>query len=111
MTETNTESYESYKKLRSKKSVNHFGQAKEKKVIWNCHLNIDDLLLSAILKNRGIIKKKPCPPKGQRKYKGTKGRCVLRPRSVTKFGQNHMEGRWYGLGVWTVLSWLIEFSK
>ncbi|XP_023771338.1 increased DNA methylation 1 [Lactuca sativa] len=110
MTETNTESYESCKKSRFKKSIHHSGHEKEKKVNWNCHLNDDDLLLSAILKNGGIIKKKSCPPKGERKYKGTKGRCVLRPRSVTKFGQNHMEGRWSGLGVRTVLSWLIDFG-
>lgn len=101
MTETNTESFENCKKSRFKKSIHQ----KE-----NCHLNDDDLLLSAILKNRGIIKKKPCPPKGQRKYKykGTKGRCVLRPRSATKFGQNHVEGKWSGLGTRTVLSWLID---
>ncbi|XP_024979326.1 increased DNA methylation 1-like isoform X2 [Cynara cardunculus var. scolymus] len=109
-----------------KKSLQHSGSPKrsstcekdrrhEKERKGNCHLNDDDLLLSAILKNRSTtkssgIKRKSCVPKVPRKYKGPKGSCRLRPRSLTKGGQPHMEGRWSGLGVRTVLSWLIDFG-
>ncbi|XP_071691905.1 increased DNA methylation 1-like isoform X2 [Rutidosis leptorrhynchoides] len=82
----------------------------------NCHLHDDDLLLSAILKScspnkSSGMKKKPCVPKAKRKYKkGRKGGCRLRPRSLTKNGNHHVEGRWSDLGVRTVLSWLIDFG-
>ncbi|KAI3712104.1 hypothetical protein L1987_70653 [Smallanthus sonchifolius] len=94
-----------------KKLGHHQKHAKEKKE--NCHIIDDDLLLSAILKNRPTnkssgIKKKSRLPKVPRKYKGSKGSCRLRPRSSTKVGQHQVEGRWSGLGARTVLSWLID---
>ncbi|XP_076907087.1 increased DNA methylation 1-like [Bidens hawaiensis] len=96
----------------SKKPIHKHG--KEKK--GNCDLNDDDLLLSALLKNRSTkkllaSKKKSRVPKAPRRLnKGSKGRCRLRPRSLTKGGQQQVEGRWSGLGLRTVLSWLIDFG-
>ncbi|GJZ24149.1 increased DNA methylation 1-like protein isoform X1 [Tanacetum coccineum] len=102
------------KQSKFKKSVKR-KQQKERK--GKCHLDDDDLLLSAILKSRSTnkssgIKKKSRVPKVPRKYnkKGKKGSCRLRPRSLTKGAQHHMEGRWSGLGVRTVLSLLIDFG-
>ncbi|KAK9078205.1 hypothetical protein SSX86_002262 [Deinandra increscens subsp. villosa] len=97
-----------------KKSIRHHKHGKEKK--GNCHLNDDDLLLSAILNNRSTnkssgFKKKSRVPKAPRRFnKGRKGSCRLRPRSLTKCGQHQVEGRWSGLGVRTILSWLIDFG-
>ncbi|XP_071715648.1 increased DNA methylation 1-like isoform X2 [Rutidosis leptorrhynchoides] len=100
-----------------KKQTNSTKSIRQKRVNLkkgNCQLNDDDLLLSAILKScspnkSSGIKKKSCVPK--RKYnKGRKGGCRLRPRSLTKDGNHHVQGRWSGLGARTVLSWLIDFG-
>nr|XP_043623430.1 increased DNA methylation 1-like [Erigeron canadensis] len=102
------------KQPRSRKSIHHPKHDKERK--GRCHLNDDDLLLSAILKNRSTnkssgIKKKSRVPKAPRKYnEGRKGSCRLRPRSLAKGGPHHVEGRWSGLGVRSVLSMLIDFG-
>ncbi|KAD6794498.1 hypothetical protein E3N88_05394 [Mikania micrantha] len=99
---------------RFKKSIHHHKHEKERK--GNCHLNDDDLLLSAILKNRsankssGSKKKSRVPKAPKRSNKGPKRSCRLRPRSLTKGGKHHVEGRWSGLGVRTILSWLIDFG-
>ncbi|KAI7738519.1 hypothetical protein M8C21_000223 [Ambrosia artemisiifolia] len=102
------------KQSRLKKSTHHHKHGKEKK--GHCNLSDDDLLLSAILKNRSTnkssrVKTKSRVPKATRRSnKGTKGSCRLRPRSLTKGDQHQVEGRWSGLGVRTVLSWLIDFG-
>lgn len=104
------------KQSRFKKSIKQHKHEKDRK--RNCHVNDDDLLLSAIFKNRSTnklsgTKKKSRLPKVPKKSKGSKGGCRLRPRSLSKGGQsqNHLEGRWSGLGVRTVLSWLIDFGN
>lgn len=97
-----------------KKPIHNHKNGKEKK--GNCDLNDNDLLLSALLKNRSTnkssgFKKKSHVPKAPRRFnKGRKGGCRLRPRSLAKGGQRQVEGRWSGLGVRTVLSWLIDFG-
>ncbi|KAJ0700892.1 putative histone acetyltransferase chromatin regulator PHD family [Helianthus annuus] len=101
-----------------KKSTHHRKHGKEKK--GNCHVDDDDLLLSAILKNRSTNKSSRFktksrvskPTRRSKSNKGPKGSCRLRPRSLTltKGGQHQTEGRWSGLSVRTVLSWLIDFG-
>lgn len=75
----------------------HFKPQKKKK--GNCHLNDKDLLLSAVLSNRSTKKTNFNNPKGVRKYNSKKGSCRLLPRS---------SGKPSGLGVRTVLCWLID---
>ncbi|KAI3809601.1 hypothetical protein L1987_19196 [Smallanthus sonchifolius] len=90
------------KEVKGERSVvNHSGRSKsnkhqkEKKV--NCHLKDDDLLLSVIFTNWSTNKRLGV----KRKYKGKKGSCRLLPRS---------SGKCSGLGVRTVLSWLIDLG-
>ncbi|KAK9269746.1 hypothetical protein L1049_001524 [Liquidambar formosana] len=76
----------------------------------------DDLLVSAIIKNkyfgsttrRFTSKKKACKSKVRRKLKSQKGSRKLLPRSLGKGGKHFMDGKWFSLGVRTVLSWLID---
>ncbi|GFS31499.1 acyl-CoA N-acyltransferase with RING/FYVE/PHD-type zinc finger protein [Actinidia rufa] len=75
-----------------------------------CQLKDDDLLISAVIKNktfRSTTKLSTRKNKILRKSKNQRGSCRLLPRSMGKGGK-HMEGKWFIFGVRTVLSWLIE---
>ncbi|GFZ05122.1 acyl-CoA N-acyltransferase with RING/FYVE/PHD-type zinc finger protein [Actinidia rufa] len=77
---------------------------------FTCQLKDDDLLISAVIKNktfRSSTKQSTRKKKTLRKSKNQRGSCRLLPRSMGKGGK-HMEGKWFIFGVRTVLSWLIE---
>ncbi|KAG6421393.1 hypothetical protein SASPL_117944 [Salvia splendens] len=75
-----------------------------------CHLNDNDLLISAIMKTKlcrtpnkwSTRKSKPL-----KKRKTRKGSCRLLPRSLKKDAKHILEGKWSAVGSRTVLSWLI----
>ncbi|KAL2496471.1 Increased DNA methylation 1 [Forsythia ovata] len=74
-------------------------------------LNDDDLLISAIIKNKTIIsskKRSTCKSKPLRKPKRRKGSCRLLVRSLNKGAKHLMEGKWSASELRTVLSWLIH---
>uniref|UniRef100_A0A5B7BAL2 Uncharacterized protein n=1 Tax=Davidia involucrata TaxID=16924 RepID=A0A5B7BAL2_DAVIN len=86
------------------------------KRLTTCQLKDDDLLISAIIKNKSFrsttkqstSKMNSSKSKALRKRKSQKGSCRLLPRSVGKGGKHFMDGKWSDFGVRTVLSWLID---
>ncbi|XP_061363394.1 increased DNA methylation 1 [Gastrolobium bilobum] len=80
-----------------------------------CQIKDDDLLVSAIFRNkdfspktiRGKSKAKSWKSRGRRKLKSQRGRCRLLPRNPCNGGKHNKDGKRY-LGTRTVLSWLIE---
>ncbi|KAK7244189.1 hypothetical protein RIF29_39007 [Crotalaria pallida] len=81
-----------------------------------CQIKDDDLLVSAIFRNKdfnpkttqGNFKAKPCKSRVRRKLKSQKGRCRLLPRNPCNGGKHNKDSKWYHLGTRTVMSWLIE---
>ncbi|MED6223204.1 hypothetical protein PIB30_071711 [Stylosanthes scabra] len=81
-----------------------------------CQIKDDDLLVSAIFKNkesgpntiRGNSRAKSGKLRGRRKLKSQKGRCRLLPRNLCNGGNHNKDGKRYYLGSRTVLSWLID---
>ncbi|MED6133744.1 hypothetical protein PIB30_030961 [Stylosanthes scabra] len=81
-----------------------------------CQIKDDDLLVSAIFKNkdsgpnsiRGNSRAKSSKLRGRRKLKSQKGRCRLLPRNLCNGGNHNKDGKRYYLGSRTVLSWLID---
>ncbi|XP_027341499.1 increased DNA methylation 1 isoform X2 [Abrus precatorius] len=81
-----------------------------------CQIKDDDLLVSAIFRNkdfktkaiRGNSSAKSCKSRGQRRLKSQKGRCRLLPRNPCNGGKHNKDGNRYYLGTRTILSWLIE---
>ncbi|XP_071725919.1 increased DNA methylation 1-like [Rutidosis leptorrhynchoides] len=67
----------------------------------NSKRKVDDLLLSDMVSNKSTKKRNFRALKGMRKYKKRKGNCRLLPRS---------SGKWSGVGVRTVLCWLIDLG-
>ncbi|CAH9135586.1 unnamed protein product [Cuscuta epithymum] len=75
------------------------------------HPEDDDLLVSAIVKNKAFkyAKKRPRgKSKSLRKTKSHKGRCKLLLRSQNRGGKNFIEGKWPAFASRTVLCWLIH---
>ncbi|CAH9115619.1 unnamed protein product [Cuscuta europaea] len=75
------------------------------------HPEDDDLLVSAIVKNKTFkyAKKRPRgKSKSMRKTKSHKGRCKLLLRSQNRGGKNFIEGKWPAFASRTVLCWLIH---
>ncbi|KAL1075131.1 hypothetical protein V6Z11_D11G338100 [Gossypium hirsutum] len=78
-----------------------------------CQIQDDDLLVSAIIRNKdlGLVatgSKLKGPKKRPRtKFKSKKSRCKLLPRSIGKGGKHITEIKLYNIGSRTVLSWLI----
>ncbi|KAK8469391.1 hypothetical protein PHAVU_005G067300 [Phaseolus vulgaris] len=81
-----------------------------------CHIKDDDLLVSAIFRNkdfgpkaiRGSSRAKSCKSRGQRKLKSQKGRCRLLPRNPCSAGKYNKDCNRSYLGSRTILSWLID---
>lgn len=81
-----------------------------------CQIEDDDLLVSAIIKNKDfspstakcIFRKKAHKSRARRKLRSRKGSCRLLPRSLVNGGKHFKDGTWYILEVRTVLSWLID---
>nr|UVW45074.1 IDM1 [Camellia sinensis] len=94
--------------IKSEKAESQNGQKRS----ITCQLKDDDLLISAIIKNKtfGSTTKRSawkCKSASLRKYKSQKGSCRLLPRSLGKGGK-HIDGKWSMFGSRTVLSWLID---
>ncbi|XP_024029144.1 increased DNA methylation 1 [Morus notabilis] len=85
-----------------------------KKKSARCRIEDDDLLVSAIIRNKDFIpsnarytsRKKACKSRARRKLKSQKRTCRLLP-SLVNGGKHFKDGKWYSVGVRTVLSWLI----
>lgn len=81
-----------------------------------CLIKDDDLLVSAIFRNkdfslktiRGNSSAKSCKSRGQRRLKSQKGRCRLQPRNPFNGGKHNKDCNRFYLGARTILSWLIE---
>lgn len=77
-----------------------------------CQIEDDDLLVSAIIKNKDFspdtARKKARKSRARRKHRSRKGSCRLLPRSLVNGGKHFKDGKWYILGVRTVLSWMID---
>jgi hypothetical protein len=82
----------------------------------SCQIDDDDLLVSAIIKNkdcspstaRHSAKIKACKLRSRRKLKSQKSRCRLLPRNLGSEGKHFKDGKWHSAGARTVLSWLID---
>ncbi|KAL3503135.1 hypothetical protein ACH5RR_037584 [Cinchona calisaya] len=76
-----------------------------------CGLKDDDLLISAIIKNKifkSTHKKSIGKTKHLRKRKSKKSNCKLLLRSLNRGGKHLMEGKWSLFSQRTLLSWLIH---
>ncbi|KAF2287330.1 hypothetical protein GH714_039644 [Hevea brasiliensis] len=81
-----------------------------------CLLKDDDLLVSAIIKNKDFssgatkstYKRKAFKSRAQIKLKNQKGGCSLLPRNLSKVGKQYNDGKWSIGGTRTVLSWLVH---
>lgn len=76
-----------------------------------CRLKDDDLLISAIIKNKTFKspnKSSIRRSKSLRKRKSHKGSCKLLPQRVNRGGKHFIEGKWSIISRRTVLSWLIH---
>ncbi|TYG47558.1 hypothetical protein ES288_D11G348800v1 [Gossypium darwinii] len=89
------------------------GSKNRQKKSTECQIQDDDLLVSAIIRNKdlGLVatgSKLKGPKKRPRtKFKSKKSRCKLLPRSIGKGGKHITEIKLYNIGSRTVLSWLI----
>ncbi|GLU18080.1 hypothetical protein SLE2022_344000 [Rubroshorea leprosula] len=78
-----------------------------------CQIKDDDLLVSAIIRNKdigfGVTKSKGKGGKSRAwtKLKNKKGSCRLLPRSTGKVGKHFTDIKWYNFESRTVLAWLI----
>ncbi|GMN54399.1 hypothetical protein TIFTF001_023527 [Ficus carica] len=85
-----------------------------KKKSTRCRIEDDDLLVSAIIKTKDFSpsnarytsRKKACKSRARRKLKSQKHSCRLLP-SLVNAGKHFKDGKWYSVGVRTVLSLLI----
>lgn len=101
-----------HKKIRQ----NCYNLNKGRKRSRKCEIDDDDLLVSAIIKNKetGASRGRPKPKmKGyrsrvRRMMKSKNGGCRLLPRQVGKGGKLSAEGKLSLVGARTVLSWLID---
>ncbi|WCJ32251.1 Acyl-CoA N-acyltransferase with RING/FYVE/PHD-type zinc finger protein [Euphorbia peplus] len=100
------------------KKLHHSPDASKnsKRKSTNCLIDDDDLLVSAIFKNKhfsagaskSAYKKKVFKTRGRPKQKNPKGRCSLLPRNVSKVGKYYPAGKCSMTGQRTVLSWLMD---
>ncbi|OWM88603.1 hypothetical protein CDL15_Pgr002370 [Punica granatum] len=89
---------------------------KGKKRSRKCEIDDDELLVSAIIKNKEVSaslsgskpKRKGCKSRVRRMMKSKTGGCRLLPRQLGKAGKLSLEGKWSLLGARSVLSWLIN---
>lgn len=87
-----------------------------KKKPSRCEIKDDDLLVSAIIKNKDFSaspgrcssRKKGRKSRANRKLKSQKSHCKLLLRSLGSGGKHFKDGKWSSLGVKTVLSWLLD---
>ncbi|PON98417.1 Methyltransferase [Trema orientale] len=98
-----------------KRNCSDYNDSKMVKKKSRCHIEDDDLLVSAIIKNKDFSpstakytsRTKACKSRASRKLKNQKRSCRLLPNLVNG-GKHFKDGKWYSVGVRTVLSWLIS---
>ncbi|XVE50112.1 hypothetical protein DITRI_Ditri01bG0135500 [Diplodiscus trichospermus] len=92
---------------------NRDGSENSQKKSTRCRIQDDDLLVSAIIRNKdislGATRSKLKSPKirARTKLKSKKGRCKLLPQGTGKGRKHVTEIKLYNIGSRTVLSWLI----
>ncbi|XWS09668.1 hypothetical protein CRYUN_Cryun39dG0008900 [Craigia yunnanensis] len=92
---------------------NSDGSKNRQKKATKCRIQDDDLLVSAIIRNKdlslGATRSKLKAPKirAQTKLKSKKGHCKLLPRGTGRGGKHITEIKLYNIGSRTVLSWLM----
>ncbi|KAK8633376.1 hypothetical protein V6N13_014222 [Hibiscus sabdariffa] len=92
---------------------NRDGSKNRQKKSTKCQIQDDDLLVSAIIRNKdsslSATRSKLKGPKkrARTKFKSKKSRCKLLPRGMGKGGKHITEVKLYDIGSRTVLSWLI----
>ncbi|XP_015577926.2 increased DNA methylation 1 [Ricinus communis] len=101
-----------------KKMHHNFDGCKGKRKRTRCLIHDDDLLVSAIIKNKDFIsngpkstyKKKAFKSRAKTRTKSQKGSCRLLLRNLSKVGKHCNDGKWSIMGPRTVLSWLIDIE-
>ncbi|KDP32523.1 hypothetical protein JCGZ_14726 [Jatropha curcas] len=101
-----------------KKKMHHNldGCKSGRKKLNECLIKDDDLLVSAIIKNKDFsadaikstYKKKAFKSRARKKIKNKKGSCSLLPRNFSKVGKGYSNGKWSIMQSRTVLSWLVD---
>lgn len=87
------------------------GFRRGKKRQTRCLLKDDDLLVSAIIKNKDFSADATAyKSRAQMKLKNQKGGCSLLPRNLSKVGKQNIAGKWSIMGARTVLSWLFHIG-
>ncbi|XP_039029602.1 increased DNA methylation 1-like [Hibiscus syriacus] len=92
---------------------NCYGSKNRQKKSTKCQIKDDDLLVSAIIRNKDLSlsatrsKLKGPQKRARTKFKSKKSRCKLLPRGMGKGGNHITEVKLYNIGSRTVLSWLI----
>ncbi|KAM6573955.1 hypothetical protein CsatA_022282 [Cannabis sativa] len=112
----NEETVKSASSLNSKKrSCSDYTESKIVKKKSRCRIKDDDLLVSAIIKKKKFSASTTKDPSGKKNYKSKawkklksqKRSCRLLP-SLVNGGKHFKDGKWYSVGVRTVLSWMID---
>ncbi|KAE8674486.1 Acyl-CoA N-acyltransferase with RING/FYVE/PHD-type zinc finger protein, putative isoform 2 [Hibiscus syriacus] len=92
---------------------NRDGSKNRQKKSTKCQIKDDDLLVSAIIRNKDLSlsatrsKLKGPKKRARTKFKSKKSRCKLLPRGMGKGGKQITEVKLYNIESRTVLSWLI----
>ncbi|XP_022981896.1 increased DNA methylation 1-like isoform X1 [Cucurbita maxima] len=92
------------------------GSKTRKKKLNECQIEDDDLLVSAIIRNKDISSsaagfspvRKFLKPREKTNRKRQKGSCKLLLRSLGNGEKNYKDGKWYTIGARTILSWLLD---
>lgn len=92
------------------------GSKTRKKKLGECQIEDDDLLVSAIIRNKDFGSstagfspvRKFLKSRAKRDRKSQKSSCKLLLRSLGNGEKNYKDGKWYNIGARTVLSWLLD---
>ncbi|XP_038898710.1 increased DNA methylation 1 [Benincasa hispida] len=92
------------------------GSKTRKKKLNECQIEDDDLLVSAIIRNKDVSSsaagfshiRKYLKSRAKMNRKRQKSSCKLLLRSLGNGEKNYKDGKWYAVGARTVLSWLLD---
>ncbi|XP_022976401.1 increased DNA methylation 1 isoform X2 [Cucurbita maxima] len=92
------------------------GSKTRKKKLNECQIEDDDLLVSAIIRNKDVNSsaigfshiRKYLKSRAKMNCKSQKRSCKLLLRSLGNGEKNYKDGKWYAIGARTVLSWLLD---
>lgn len=92
------------------------GSKTRKKKLNDCQIEDDDLLVSAIIRNKDVSSsaagfspiRKFLKSRAKTNRKSQKSSCKLLLRSLGNGEKNYKDGKWYTIGARTVLSWLLD---